>query len=103
MDEKMLRELMLFSLKMKRLWKDLTAVNSCLMGECKEDVANLFLNVHSNSRGGSRCRLEHGQSCGLHPFHHEGGYKFQQVVQEGEGDILGDFKNSTRKTMSNLI
>lgn len=33
----------------------------------------------------------------MHLFHHEGGYKFQQVVHEGGIAILGDIKNSTRK------
>lgn len=60
MYEETLRELRLFSLKMKRLWRDLTVVYSCLMGERREDVVSLSLKVHSGSTGCSRCRLGHG-------------------------------------------
>lgn len=41
--EEMLRELGLFSLKMKSLLRGLTAVYSCLVGERREDAARLSL------------------------------------------------------------
>jgi len=58
--EEMLQELGLFSLKRKRLWRDLTAVYNLLTGEHREDVASLSLKVHSDSTGDSRHRLEQG-------------------------------------------
>lgn len=81
--EETLRELGLFSLKMKRLWRDLPAVCSCLMGDHREDVT-----------WGCPIRCK-GSFCIF--FTVKGGYVFQQVVQEHEITVLGDIKNSARK------
>lgn len=81
--EETLKELGLFSLKMKRLWRDLPTVCSCLMGDHREDVTwAVLLDI---------------RAVFASFFTMKGVYVFQQVVQEHEITVLGDIKNSARK------
>ena len=108
MCEEMLRELGLFSLNMKRLWRDLTAIYDCLMGERREDVASLSLKVHSDSTGGSMQAGTWGS-----PVRYEGGFcvfftmkvviNFSRLSRKVELLSLETLKTQLEKTMNHVI
>ncbi|PKU41234.1 hypothetical protein llap_8471 [Limosa lapponica baueri] len=79
--EDRLRELGLFSLEKRRLWRDLIAASQYLNGAYKKDGKGLFMSEYSDRMRGNGSKLKEGRLDTRKKFYCEAGETPEQVAQ----------------------